>query len=202
MKARRNLPYNGMKKIILASASPGRKLILKRLKIKFKTVPSNYREDMRSGLKPRELAEFLSFKKAEAVAEKRKNSVVIAADTFIVLGGKLLGKPVTRTGAKKMLRKISGRSHLVVTGFTVMDSDSGQSVSKSAATKVHVKKLTPEEINAYVKSGEPMNKAGGYAIQELGSAIIEKINGDPSNIIGLPVCELVEILKKFGIRVL
>jgi len=144
----------------------------------------------------------IDVEKAQAVASKHKNAVVIAADTFIVFKGKTIGKPNTEAEAREMLAKLSGNPHAVVTGFTIIDADKNKIVSKSVATKVHLKKLTPSEIDAYVKSKEPMDKAGAYAIQGLGAAIVDKIEGDYFNVVGLPLCELVESLKEFGVHVL
>lgn len=152
-------------------------------------------------MKPRDLARFLSFKKAEAIATMHKNAVIIAADTFIVFQDRLLGKPHTEKEAKKMLAMLNGRTHSVITGFTVLDSDSAKKVSRSVETKVYFKKLTIKEINAYVRTGEPLDKAGAYAIQGLGSAFIKKIEGDFLNVVGLPLSALCRTLKKFGIHI-
>ena len=191
-----------LKKVILASASPRRKELLEQIGLKFEAEPSNHTEKIHSKLKPHELAQARSREKAQVVASKHKNAVVIAADTFIVFKGKTIGKPNTEAEAREMLAKLSGNPHAVVTGFTIIDADKNKIVSKSVATKVHLKKLTPSEIDAYVKSKEPMDKAGAYAIQGLGAAIVDKIEGDYFNVVGLPLCELVESLKEFGVHVL
>ncbi|MGC2063626.1 MAG: Maf family protein [Thermodesulfovibrionales bacterium] len=190
------------RRIILASASPRRKELLELIGLSFSIVPSNYEEDMTLKLSPRRLACLLSAKKAEDVARKCPDALVIAADTFIDLKGKLLGKPQTPAEAKQMLRSLSNRSHEVITGFTVLDTTSGDKVSKAIATKVYFKNLNQREIDAYVASGEPMDKAGAYAIQGLGSVIIKKIDGDYFNVIGLPLNALTSALRKFGIAVL
>ena len=190
------------RRIVLASASPRRKELLELIGLKFKVVPSTYEEDMTLKLSPRRLACLLSAKKAEDVALRCPDALVIAADTFIDLNGRLLGKPQTPAEAKQMLRSLSNRSHEVITGFTVLDTTSGNRISKAVATKVYFKKLTRQEIDAYVASGEPMDKAGAYAIQGLGSIIIKKIDGDYFNVIGLPLNALTSALRKFGIAVL
>ena len=133
---------------------------------------------------------------------KYKNVVIIAADTFIVFKDKLLGKPHTPKEATKMLLMLNGKAHSVITGFTVLDTGSKKLVSRSIETKVYFKKLTQKEIKAYVSTKEPLDKAGAYAIQGLGAALIEKIDGDFLNVVGLPLSALTEILKKFGINVL
>ena len=191
-----------MKTIILASASPRRKELLEQIGLKFEVEPSNYEENLNSELEPRELAKSLSLKKAELVARNRKDALVIAADTFVVLEGKILGKPQTETIARKMLEAISGKQHSVITGFTIIDTGSHKALSRSVATKVYIRKLTSNEIDAYVKSKEPLDKAGAYAIQGLGSVIVEKIEGDYFNVVGLPLSALSESLKEFGIHVL
>lgn len=191
-----------MSKIILASASPRRKELLKKLQIPFTVEASNYNEKMNLKLKPLELAKELSNGKVEAVAKNHKNedAVIIGADTFVVFKNKILGKPYTVKKAKEMIKEMSGRGHSVITGFTVLDMKSGKKVSKAVESKVFFRKLTDKEINAYVKNGKPLDKAGAYAIQEFGSVLIKKIDGDYSNIVGLPIAPLTEELKKFGIK--
>jgi len=193
---------NNMKTIILASASPGRKELLKKTGLKFKVEPSNYEENISPELEPHELAKSLSLEKAKLVAKNHKNALIIAADTFIVLEDKILGKPRTETEAKIMLETISGRQHSVITGFAIMDTEDHKVLSESVETKVYIRKLTSNEIAAYVKSKEPLDKAGAYAIQGLGAAIVEKIEGDYFNVVGLPLSVLAESLKEFGVRIL
>ena len=186
----------------MASASPRRRELLEKLGLKFEVEPSNSEEIITSNPKPHELAKSLSLEKAKAVASKYKNALVIAADTFGILDGKVLGKPHTETEARKMLKMMSGKPHLVITGFTIIDTETKKTLSKSVETKVYIKRLTSEEIDAYVRSKEPLDKAGGYAIQGLGSVIVEKIEGDFYNVIGLPLNALAESLKKFGVNIL
>lgn len=191
-----------MRKIILASASPRRKEILKITGLKFAVCASDYEEDMNLSLQPRTLARFLSRKKAEAVAHKYKNAIVIAADTLIVFRNRLIGKPRTEKEAEKMLRMLNGKAHSVITGFAIMDTGRSKIVSRSVETRVYFKKLGWKEISAYVRSKEPLDKAGAYAIQGLGAVFIEKIDGDFFNVMGLPLSALTESLKKFGVYVL
>jgi septum formation protein len=191
-----------MKKIILASASPRRRELLERIGLKFKVEPSDYAEDMRSGLSPGELAREISLEKARTVARRHNNTIIIAADTFIVFRGKIMGKPGTEDEARKMLMRLKGKPHSVITGFTILDVDNGKVLTKSVKTVVHIKNLTAEEIDAYVKSKEPLDKAGAYAIQGLGSVIVDRIEGDYFNVIGLPLSALTEALKEFGIHIL
>jgi len=176
--------------------------LLGKIGLKFEVEPSHYEEDISSKLEPHELAKSLSLEKAKVVARNHQNTLVIAADTFIVFKGKILGKPQTETEAKKMLETINGKAHSVITGFTVIDTENNQALSKSVETRVYLRRLTPDEIDAYVKSKEPLDKAGAYAIQGLGSVIVDKIEGDYFNVIGLPLSALAESLKEFGVHVL
>ncbi|MFH1833208.1 MAG: Maf family protein [Candidatus Levyibacteriota bacterium] len=193
-----------MKKIILASASPRREELLKNIGLKFSVEPSNLDENMTLNLKPAKLAEFLSFQKAKTVAKKYKNSIIIAADTIVVIGNDILGKAHTDKEAKQMLNKLNGKSHLVITGFTIIDSNTNKKVTKSEKTKVFFKKLNAHEIDNYIATGEPVKKggAGSYCIQGFASMFIKKIKGDYFNVVGLPIYSLMESLKKFGIKVL
>ncbi|MFA6135821.1 MAG: Maf family protein [Candidatus Paceibacterota bacterium] len=191
-----------MKKIVLASSSPRRKELLSQVGLQFEVDPSNYQEDMSLKMEPSKLAEYLSLGKAKDVALKHKDSIIIAADTFCVLDGEFLGKPKTEERAKAMLSKLSGRVHSVITGFAIIDTKTNKQVSKSVETKVYFKNLSDYEINAYVASGEPLDKGGGYAMQGIASLFIERIEGDYFNIIGLPIFSLSVELKKFGINIL
>ena len=136
------------------------------------------------------------------VAGKHRDAIVIAADTFIVFEDTVMGKPGTEAEARWMLETINGKAHSVITGFTILDTDRNKKLSRSVETKVYLKKLTSQEIDSYVKSGEPLDKAGAYAIQGLGAVIVEKIEGDYFNVVGLPLQALSEALKEFGVRVL
>lgn len=191
-----------MKQIVLASASPRRKEILENAGIMFLVDPSDYVEDLSLDMEPRTLARFLSREKARSVAVRHPKAVTIAADTFIVFKKHILGKPHTAAEARKMLTLLNGKVHSVITGYTVVDPERKKRVSKAEETKVWFRKLSGAEINDYVRSGEPLDKAGAYAIQGLGAMIVKKIEGDYLNVVGLPLCSLIETLKKFGLRVL
>lgn len=190
-----------MRKVILASASPRRKELLEKIGLKFEVEPGDCEEIVATGMEAHEVVRRLSREKAEVVARKHRNAVVIAADTVVLIGDKIMGKPHNRTEAKKMLRTLSGKSHTVITGFTIIDTVRRQMLSKSVETKVYIRKLNVKEIDAYVKSGEPLDKAGAYAIQGMGSLIVEKIEGDYFNVVGLPLASLAESLKEFGIDI-
>jgi septum formation protein len=118
------------------------------------------------------------------------------------MGDRILGKPHTKNEARKMLHEISGKSHLVITGFSIIDTTTDKIVTRTVDTRVYIKNLTREEIDAYVKTGEPLDKAGAYAIQGMGAVMVEKIEGDYYNVMGLPLNALTETLNKFGIYVL
>jgi septum formation protein len=191
-----------MKIIILASASPRRKELLEKIGLKFEVDASGCDEEINAGLDPQEIVRQLSIKKAKSVAARHKNAIVIAADTIGVMGDKILGKPHTENEACKMLQVISGKSHLVITGFSILDTATNKIVTGIANTRVYIKKLTGQEIDAYVKTGEPLDKAGAYAIQGMGAVIVEKIEGDYYNVMGLPLHALTEALKEFGIKII
>jgi len=191
-----------MKKIILASTSPRRTELLGKLGLKFTVVASDYEEDMSLKLKPVELAKYLSKGKAEAVKDKYKNHLIIAADSFVALKDELLGKPKNEKEAVLMLKKISDKMVYVITGYTILDSKTGKKISKACVSKVFIKKLTETEIKNYVKTKEPLDKAGAFAIQGIGSIIIKKFEGDFLGAMGLPLFDLAESLKKFNVKIL
>ena len=191
-----------MKKIILASQSPRRKQLLEQIGLKFEIEPSNYEEDMTLEMTPEKLVEHLSLGKAKDVAGRHKDAIIISADTIVAMDGEVFGKPKTAERAKEMLEKFSGKAHTVLTGFTVIDGETGKQISKCVATKVYFKNLSEKEIDAYIATGEPLDKGGGYAIQGLAALFVEKIEGDYFNIVGLPILPLTEELKNFGVEVL
>ena len=190
------------RKIILASASPRRKEIFGKTGLKFKVDESDCDEKADPGLKPHDLAQFLSRAKAKDVARRHSNALVIAADTLVISGRTIFGKPGGEEQARKMLKTLSGRAHSVITGFTIIDTAGKKELSMSVETKVYFKRLGAEEIEAYIRSGEPFGKAGAYGIQGLGAVMVKKIEGDFFNVMGLPLYALAESLKKFGVHVL
>ncbi|HBU06870.1 MAG TPA: septum formation inhibitor Maf [Candidatus Magasanikbacteria bacterium] len=191
-----------MKQIILASTSPRRNELLSKTGLKFKAVKSGYEEDMALNLKPKKLVEFLSKNKALAVMKKYPKAIIISGDTIIAYKDKVLGKPKSKIEAKKFLKMLSGKSHEVITAFTIFDCQTKKTITKSIPTKITMKKLTDKEIDWYIKTGEPLDKAGAYAIQGLGAMFITKISGDYFATVGLPVYQLVQELKKFGIEII
>jgi septum formation protein len=181
--------------IILASASPRRTELLALAGIEFSVVPADICEDVLPGEKPADHVMRLSCEKADAVAVKTDGRFFIGADTIVVLDGAILGKPVDDADARRMLSGLSGRNHEVITGFTVFDKISGVHVSRSVCTEVTFKKLADHEINAYIATGCPMDKAGAYAIQGGAVHFVRSISGSYTNVIGLPMTELYETLQ-------
>jgi septum formation protein len=189
-----------MKRIILASTSPRRKEILSKTRLPFEIEESNYKEDMSLDLPPIELSEHLSFHKAKVVADKNKDAIVIAADTFIAYKNKVLGKPKTEKEAKEMLMMLSGKEHEIITGVTIIENN--YSISFHEIVKVTMEEMSPKAIDKYIATGEPMGKAGAYAIQEIGAIFIKKIDGDFYAAMGLPLKRLVEELRSFGVEII
>lgn len=186
-------------KIILASQSPRRKELLERMGIKdFETISPNVDERAFHGLPPEELVRRLSAEKAAAVAGKvGEDAVVIAADTVVALEGAVLGKPADELDAFKMLSTLSGVRHQVYTGVTVCRG--GEKQTAHEVTDVTFRELSEREIEDYISTGEPMDKAGAYGIQGYGALLIQGISGDYYNVMGLPVCRLSGMLSRFGV---
>ncbi len=197
-----------MKLLVLASISARRKTLLKQLGLQFIVVPSLVEERLNPRLKPRGQAEALSLQKAEAVEKKyRENKnhdqcVIIAADTIVAFDDEVLNKPKGEKEAMQMLRRLSGKRHSVITGFSLIDIDSKKIITKSVETLVYFKKLGEREIREYVKREKVYDKAGAYAVQGIGATFIEKIEGDYFNIVGLPLYALALELRRFGVQVI
>lgn len=189
-------------KIILASTSPRRKELFEKLRLPFTIEASDYEEDMTLKMSPQKLAKVLSAGKAEAVAKKHKSGIIIGADTFVVFNDHLLGKPKNKKEAKIMLQKLSGKRVDILTGLTIIDIKAKKKISLTDIASVFIKKLSEEEINNYIASGEPMDKAGAFAIQGLGAVIIKKMEGDFMCAMGLPLFILAKELKKLGIKII
>lgn len=180
--------------LILASASPRRRELLEKLGLKFTVCPANVDEDRLPDEDALAYPLRTAVKKAMAVADGRENAIVIAADTVVALDDEILGKPKSEDEAKAMLRRLSGREHIVITGIGIADTVSGRTLSTTEQTIVYFYPLTAEEIDAYVASGEPMDKAGAYGIQGKGSLLVRKIDGDYFNVVGLPLGKLYRLL--------
>ena len=186
--------------IILASGSPRRKSLLESLGLDFKVYVPDVDESHENDEAPSELCRRLSRLKAEAGARVFPDDVIIAADTIVVIDGEILGKPSGREDAARMLKKLSGREHEVITGVSV--AQGGNVLADDVHTLVKFRELSEAEIFAYLETGEPFDKAGAYAVQGKGALLIEGINGDYYNVVGLPLCTLGRMLGAFGITLL
>jgi len=184
--------------VILASQSPRRIELLKTVIKNFRIVPSKIDEVCDINLSPEENAILLGRKKATWVAKEHPHNLVIGADTMVVLENKIIGKPTDAENARQILRQLSGQEHKVITGVAVVHLKIFSAVSIS---HVRIKALTQNEINSYVESGEPMDKAGAYAIQGEGSFLVESYSGSYSNIIGLPMDLLKDLLRKLNFSI-
>ena len=188
------------KKIILASQSPRRKWLLEQIGLEFDIIPSNFDEDIENKKFSKKLIESLAYEKAKEVSERIGNEVlIIAADTVVILGNQILGKPTDEEDARQMLQKLSNKTHKVITAIAIIDKYEDKTLINSKISKVKFKKLTDREINDYIKTGEPLDKAGSYGIQAYGSLFVEKVEGCYNNIVGLPLNLLAEMLKSFGV---
>jgi septum formation protein len=185
-------------RLILASKSPRRYELLKQVGLDFDVIPSRIEEDYIKGESPRKHVLRLAEAKALDVGNQHPDRWVVAADTIVYVDHSILGKPKSREEAKKMLRRLSGKEHRVLTGFSVHHLEKRKGDRQTVQTAVKVKKLTQEEMEWYVKTEEPFDKAGGYAIQGMGSFMIESIKGSYTNVVGLPVCELIQMLRRLG----
>ncbi len=182
--------------LILASESPRRKALLKDLGLRLKIVPAEVREIPRPKEDPVLFSKRMAEEKADIVSSLYPDQWVLGADTVVVLGEKMLGKPKDSQEAKKFLHLLSGETHRVITGFCLKNRALNRSLIKSVSTRVHFKSLSSEEIDWYVQTGEPLDKAGAYAIQGKGAFCVKKISGSYTNVVGLPVTEVLEALEK------
>ena len=183
--------------LILASASPRRKKLLQKIGLPFRSLPSNIDEGNVAG-RPSDIACILAEKKAMAAYSGSNENWILGADTIVVLGETILGKPLSREDARSMLTLLSGREHKVITGLSLIDPSGKVAHSEHVATFVNMKILSAREIKAYIETGEPFGKAGSYGIQGIGSFMIKGISGSYSNVVGLPLCALIESLLCLG----
>jgi septum formation protein len=187
-----------MKKLILASNSPRRRELLEQIGVEFEVIPSNAEEKV-TKQEPSEVVEELSRQKAEDVAAAVEDGIVLGADTVVCQDGQIMGKPKDEADAKQMLQKLQGEEHSVYTGVTILVKENGavQHVQTfSQETKVYVYEMTDEEIDRYIATGEPMDKAGAYGIQGRFAAYVDGIEGDYNNVVGLPVSAVWQELKE------
>ncbi|MCX8011563.1 MAG: Maf family protein [Desulfobacterota bacterium] len=190
--------FENSNSIILASASPRRRELLSTIGLKFEVVPPHINEEMLAGETPKEYVARLSKAKATAIGKKFVNYWILGADTIVSIDGEVLEKPRTEAEAYSMLRKLSGREHRVLTGFFIYHTRNQKSFGDVVESWVKIKRLEEEEIRAYINTGEPFDKAGAYAAQGQGMFMIEKISGSFTNVIGLPVCEVINAFRELG----
>lgn len=188
------------KDIVLASASPRRRELLSMIGIDFQVIPSPTDETPFANETPEAHVVRLSRDKAMEVANRvdQTGRWFIGSDTVVVRDQVILGKPADALAAKEMLTSLSGRSHRVVSGYAVHDRETGRTLSDAVTTKVFFKNLTPREIEGYIATKEPFDKAGSYAIQGIGSFMVPKIEGSYTNVVGLPLCEVISALEELG----
>lgn len=185
------------KKLILASISPRRENLLRMIGFDFEVVNSQVDEQSEVYTIPEVHVLELAQKKALKVAEKIDGGLIIGADTVVVLNNQILGKPKDAKQAKEILQQLSGKTHEVYTGFAIVEKPSGEMLSEFVKTLVSFRKLADEEIDRYIQSGSPFDKAGGYGIQDQGALFVQKIDGCFYNVMGLPVTKLYQALEKF-----
>jgi len=197
MQAGLNLPSE----LILASKSPRRSALLRQAGLSFKVVPSNIDEALipRSQTSPAEYVLKLAEAKAADVSEKYPDSWVIGADTIVVFENDILGKPRSRDDARRMLSRLSGQAHQVLTGYAISHRAGARLFSETVTTQVHFKDLAEKEIEWYIRTTEPFDKAGAYAIQELGTFLVKRISGSYTNVVGLPICEVIDFFYREGL---
>ena len=185
--------------IVLASASPRRKELFKALGLEFTVVNSGVEETNGGTEAPERLAADLAVEKAEAVAGRMSDGLVLGADTVVVVDHEILGKPVDAADARRMLRLLRDRWHRVITGIALLDIADARRAVRAVETRVRMASYSDRELEEYVASGEPLDKAGSYAIQELGGRLVEAVEGCYTNVVGLPVCEVARLLRDFGV---
>ena len=183
--------------IILASASPRRKEILENTNVKFKIMASSIEELRLEGESPCQMVMRLAFEKGIDIASRQKSDLVISADTIVVLDNTVLGKPKDEIEARKMITSLSGRTHQVITGISLINLDNNKKIIDYVISNVKFKNLSEEDINDYIRTKESLDKAGAYGIQGYGALLVKEIQGDYFNIGGLPISRLSDLLKKY-----
>ena len=185
--------------LILASKSPRRRYLLEQAGLSFSVIPSNIDETSVPISPPETYVQVMAVAKANYVSGRHPEKWVIGADTIVLIDGTILGKPGSKDEARTMLKRLSGQTHLVLTGYAICCKTRNRKFSETVKTEVLFKNLTDEEIEWYIHTAEPFDKAGAYAIQGLGTFLVKSINGSYTNVVGLPVCEVIEFLIKEGV---
>ncbi|MCP4745748.1 MAG: septum formation inhibitor Maf [Desulfobacteraceae bacterium] len=186
-------------RLILASKSPRRRYLLRQAGLEFDVMPSSFDESSIPMEGPEQYVMTLSKAKSEHIANANRQCWVIGADTIVLINGKVLGKPRDRASARVMLQRLSGQTHHVYTGYTICCTDHDACHTDVVCTAVTFKNLSEDEIEWYIHTDEPFDKAGAYAIQGLGTFLVKQINGSYTNVVGLPVCEVIEYLIQAGV---
>jgi septum formation protein len=185
--------------LILASQSPRRRYLLEQAGLTFAVIPGSFDEDSVQLANPADYVKTLAEAKADAVAQRYPDSWVIGADTIVTIDKAILGKPGDPREARQMLKRLSGQSHFVYTGYAILCKNKRTGTCDAIKTDVQFKDLTDDEIDWYIQTGEPFDKAGAYAIQGMGTFLVRRINGSYTNVVGLPVCEVIETLIRMGV---
>jgi len=183
-------------RLILASASPRRIEFLKLMGLDFDIMPGDVDETFRPDETPREHVLRLSEEKALSVAQHHPDAWILGADTIVVVAGEILGKPRSPVEAARMLEKLSDRAHDVFTGFCIIRQDRGVRIREVVGSEVIFRKIAPNEMAWYTGTDEPYDKAGAYAVQGMGGCFVREIRGSCTNVVGLPLCEIVDALKR------
>lgn len=186
-------------KIVLASASPRRRRLFKKLQIPFTVMPSQLQETIDTSLNPLRVAKSLAIEKAHVVTKRATHSLVVGADTIVVVEGDILGKPDCSAHARNMLVRMRSKVHQVITAVALVAGAQRTEV-RAVITHVQMRDYGEHEIDNYISTGEPMDKAGSYAIQGLGRLLVEQTTGCHNNVVGLPLCELATLLVNFDVR--
>ena len=186
-------------RLILASKSPRRRYLLEQAGLEFSVIPSNLEENSIPLSSAESYVRRLAEAKAKDISQRYPDSWVIGADTIVFIDHTMLGKPGSRPEARRMLRRLSGKTHQVLTGYCICCETAGRLFSETIKTDVCFKELTELQIDWYINSGEPFDKAGAYAIQGIGTFLVKGIHGSYTNVVGLPVCEVLEFLINEGV---
>lgn len=185
--------------VILASQSPRRKYLLEQAGLDFEIIPSSFDESSVPPTEPDTYAGTLSRAKADDIAARHPDRWVVGADTIVLINGVILGKPEDRSAAREMLQQLNGQTHQVYTGFTICCLNLNIRHTEVVCTDVSFKALSKDEIEWYIRTREPFDKAGAYAIQGLGTSLVKRINGSYTNVVGLPVCEVMDYFIQQGV---
>jgi septum formation protein len=186
-------------KLILASKSPRRSDLLEKAGLTFSIVPSDFDESSVAMSDPESYVKRLARSKAIDISKKYPDSWVLGADTIVLIDDSILGKPGSKDEARSMLKQLSGKTHQVITGYCLCCQTKNDIISETVKTDVRFKTLSDSEIEWYIQTGEPFDKAGAYAIQGIGTFLVKSINGSYANVVGLPVCEVIEFLINEGV---